>query len=118
LTLTSETFDIIAAWIADKRGKDTLALDLRGLSVVTDYFILTTGNSVVQIRAIADHLREKAPSLGLSLLRVEGRESARWILMDYGDIVFHVMLEEERSFYGLERLWGDAAVIRVSGGQQ
>jgi ribosome-associated protein len=116
LTLTNETFDMIAGWIADKRGRDTLALDLRNLSVVTDYFVLTTGGSAAQLRAIADHLEEKTPALGLRLLRVEGRASARWILMDYGDIVFHIMLEEERSFYSLERLWGDADVI--GGGRQ
>jgi ribosome-associated protein len=111
LTITNGTFDTITAWIADKRGRDTLVLDLRGLSVVTDYFVLTTGGSVVQIKALAEYLAEKMPSLGLRLLRVEGRESARWILMDYGDMVLHLMLAEERSFYGLERLWGDAGVI-------
>jgi ribosome-associated protein len=114
LTITNGTFDAIAAWIADKRGRDTLVLDLRNLSVVTDYFVLTTCGSVTQIKALAEYLAEKIPTLGLRLLRVEGRESARWILMDYGDVVLHLMLEEERSFYGLERLWGDAGVI--SGG--
>jgi ribosome-associated protein len=88
-----------------------MVLDLQGLSVVTDYFVLVTAGSVAQTKALTEYLGEKMPELGFRLLRVEGRESARWILMDYGDIVVHIMLEDERAFYGLERLWGDAAVI-------
>ena len=88
----------------DRKAAAVLVFNLTDLTTMADYFVLSTANSDRQARAIADAISEK---LG-SPLSVEGKESARWILLDYGDVVFHVFQEEARRFYALERLWGDA----------
>ena len=88
----------------DRRASAILVFNLTELTTMADYFVLSTASSVRQARAISDAIVEK---LG-SPLSIEGMESATWILMDYGDVVFHVFQEEARRFYALERLWGDA----------
>lgn len=79
--------------------------------MVTDYFLIVTGNSTTQIKAITDNLSEKLPELGVTILRVEGLQEAKWVLVDCGDLVIHVMTPDQREFYNLERLWGDAKVV-------
>lgn len=89
----------------DRRAFAVLVFNLAELTTMTDYFVLCTANSDRQARAIADEIAEKlGPALSL-----EGKQLANWILMDYGDVVFHIFQEEARRFYALERLWGDAA---------
>lgn len=88
----------------DRKAAAVLVFNLTELTTLADYFVLSTANSDRQARAIADAIAEK---LGPPL-SVEGLESATWILMDYGDVVFHVFQEEARRFYALERLWGHA----------
>jgi ribosome-associated protein len=88
----------------DRKAAAVLVFNLTDLSPMADYFVLTTAGSARQARAIADAVAEK---LG-SALSVEGAEAASWILMDYGDVIFHVFQEDARRFYALERLWGDA----------
>ena len=88
----------------DRNASAVLVFNLTDLSTMADYFVLSTARSDRQARAIADAIVERiGPALS-----VEGMETARWILMDYGDVVFHVFQEEARKFYALERLWGDA----------
>ncbi len=94
-----------------KKARDVLVIDLRGLSSVTDYFVICTGDSDVQVQAIARHLKEKLTESGLKLLRMEGYVHASWVLLDFGDIVVHVFHHEVRDFYSLERLWGDAPQV-------
>ena len=88
----------------DKKAAAVLVFNLTELTTMAEYFVLSTAGSDRQARAIADAILE---SLG-SALSVEGLETANWILLDYGDVVFHVFQEEARRFYALERLWGDA----------
>jgi ribosome-associated protein len=88
----------------DRKASAVLVFNLTELTTMADYFVLSTARSDRQARAIADAITEV---LG-SPLSVEGLTTARWILMDYGDVVFHVFQEEARKFYALERLWGDA----------
>jgi len=88
----------------DRKAAAILVFNLTELTTMADYFVLSTASSIRQARAIADAIAEK---LG-SPLSTEGMETANWILMDYGDVVFHVFQEEARRFYALERLWGDA----------
>lgn len=95
----------------EKKGKDIVLLNLKGISLVTDYFLILTGNSVTQAKAITDHFEEKLPDVGISVLRIEGLPEATWVLIDCGDLVVHVMTPETREFYNLERLWGDAEVM-------
>jgi ribosome-associated protein len=97
----------------DKRAEDIMVLNMKGISLIADYFIICHGNSDKQVQAIAREIREKAEELGYSLKRMEGFDEARWVLIDIGDVVVHVFHKEERSYYNLERLWGDAPIENV-----
>ena len=83
-------------------------LDLRGISSATDFFVLASGNSDVQVKAIADHVLEELKKQGTRAAHVEGQRGGRWVLLDYIDFVVHVFHPQARSFYQLENLWGDA----------
>jgi ribosome-associated protein len=94
-----------------------VVLDLRGLSDVTDFFIICSGTSDRQVHAIADSIDERLRTeLRLKPKHIEGLRSADWVLMDYVDFVVHIFLEERRQFYRLERLWGDARQLDVGQG--
>ena len=99
--------------VDEKKAHDVVLLDLRGISNVTDYFLIATGNTTTQVKAIADHLDEKLPQIGFAILRIEGLPEARWVLVDAGDLVIHIMTPEQRDFYNLERLWGDGKAVTV-----
>lgn len=101
----------------ESKAKDILIIDLRDLSSVTDYFVICTGDSDIQVQSIARHIKEKLSEAGLRLLRMEGYLHAQWVLLDFGDIVIHVFHHEARTFYSLERLWGDAPQVDFNQGQ-
>lgn len=102
----------LAALSADeKKAKDVKILDIRSISTVADYFVICSGGSTTQTRAIADYVEEKLSGQGLKLHHMEGYENGRWILLDFVDLVVHVFQGEERDFYNLERLWGDALEV-------
>lgn len=92
----------------ERKAEDVLALDLRGISSATDFFVLATGNSDVQVRAISEHIMEELAREGVRPLHLEGLDRARWVLMDFVDFVVHVLHPSARDFYQLELLWGDA----------
>jgi len=92
----------------DKKAEDVVALDLRGISSATDFFLLATGSSDIQVRAIADHILEGLAAEGKRPLHTEGLDRARWVLLDFVDFVVHVFHPSTREFYQLELLWGDA----------
>jgi ribosome-associated protein len=94
----------------DKKAENVLALDLRGISSATDFFLLATGNSDIQVRAIAQHVLEGLAAEGMRPLHTEGLDRARWVLLDFVDFVVHVFHPLSRDFYQLEQLWGDAPV--------
>ncbi|HWI52615.1 MAG TPA: ribosome silencing factor, partial [Symbiobacteriaceae bacterium] len=98
----------------EKKGKDVRILDIRSISSVADYFVICTGTSATHVRAIVDFVEEKLTEFGLRLHHMEGYQNGRWILLDFSDVVVHVMQAEERSFYNLERLWGDAPEVAFS----
>ncbi|HHX94944.1 MAG TPA: ribosome silencing factor [Clostridia bacterium] len=98
----------------ERKAKDVVVIDLRNLSPVTDYFVICSGDSDIQVQSIARHLKEKLKGAGLDLLRMEGFQDAQWVLMDFGDVVVHVFYQEARAFYSLERLWGDAPRVNYS----
>jgi len=99
----------------ERKAEEVLALDLRGISSATDFFILATGKSDVQVKAIAEHIMEELAKAGVRPLHVEGMNRARWVLMDFVDFVIHVLHPTARDFYQLETLWGDAPT-KVFGG--
>ena len=92
----------------DKKAEGVLALDLRGISSATDFFVMATGNSDIQVKAIARHVMENLANEGVRPLHVEGMDRARWVLLDFVDFVVHVFHPSAREFYQLELLWGDA----------
>jgi ribosome-associated protein len=98
----------------DKRAEDIVVLDMKGVSMIADYFLICHGNSDKQVQAIARELKDKAEENGYTVKRLEGFDQARWVLVDLGDIVAHVFHKEERGYYNLERLWGDASFVEVS----
>ncbi|ESU30590.1 Iojap family protein [Bacillus sp. 17376] len=97
----------------DKRAEDIMVLNMKGISLIADYFVICHGNSDKQVQAIAREIREKAEEQGYNFKRMEGFDEARWVLIDIGDVVVHVFHKEERSYYNLERLWGDAPIENV-----
>lgn len=116
MTVTLSALPEIIAKAADaKKARDILILDMQGVSLVTDYFLICSANSTTQVKAIADHVEEKLLEHGIKTLHKEGYREGRWILMDCGDCVAHVFVEEDRVFYNLERLWGDAQAIHYQG---
>lgn len=104
----------IAAEAADaKGGEDLVALDVSEPLPLVDAFLVVTGRNERNVAAIADEVEERLLIAGHKRLRREGRQESRWVLLDFGDLVVHVFHEQERVFYGLERLWKDCPVITV-----
>ena len=97
-----------------KKAKDIRLIKIEGISSLGDYFVVASASNTTQVKAIADEVEDEMTKLGLEPNRVEGRQSAQWILMDYYDVMVHVVLDEARSFYNLERLWSDAPQLDIS----
>ncbi|MEN9740253.1 MAG: hypothetical protein RLZ72_519 [Actinomycetota bacterium] len=106
-----ELAQTIAAAADGKQGEDIIALDVSEPLAIVDVFVLVTGRNERNVQAIADEIEDQAHLVGRKTLRREGRDLGRWILLDFGDVVAHVFHEEERMFYGLERLWRDCPVV-------
>lgn len=104
----------IIDWALDKKAEDLQVLDLAGVLDVTDYFVIATGYSEIQVQAISDAITDKSREQGIEFINVEGRDAGRWVLVDFVDVVVHVMLPEERDKYRLDRLWGDAGLTEYS----
>lgn len=100
----------------EKKARDVLILDLSKLTGAADRFVLCTGDSETQVKAICDHIVEKLTAEGNKPWHVEGAEGRRWMLIDFVDVVVHVFYSDTRSFYSLETLWGDAPVTRLDDG--
>lgn len=97
----------------DRRAKQITVLDLSGVSETLDYFVVATAESSLQLKALEEAVRERLKAAGAQLKGVEG-PSSRWVLMDYGPIVLHLMSPEARAFYDLEGLWDDAERLEVT----
>ncbi len=96
---------------SDKKAQEMVVLDLRDIANFTDYFLITSGTNPHQVQAIADEIVEQLKKQGTRAARVEGYNTAEWVLVDYGDFILHVFEDKARRFYDLERLWRDA--VRV-----
>ena len=98
--------------IADKKGQDIVLLEVGDLFVITEVFVIATGNSRPHVQSLVDRVEELLnKEAGRKPLRDEGRPEAEWVLLDYGDIMVHVFQRSSREYYDLERLWRDAPVI-------
>ncbi|HEX2969893.1 MAG TPA: ribosome silencing factor [Bacteroidales bacterium] len=103
--------EIVTKGIFEKNGQNVLKIDLRKLeSRITDYFIICHGSSTTQVSAICDSVDDSARKAGFKPLHIEGQDNSYWVLIDYGDVVVHIFLEEYRNFYNLETLWSDASI--------
>jgi ribosome-associated protein len=98
----------------EKKGQDVRAIDVRGISSVTDYMIIATGTSDTHVRAVAEGVREKLAAKGERAFSVEGLQEGTWALLDYVDFVVHVFHAEKRVYFGLEELWADAKPVPVA----
>ena len=93
--------------LSDKKGEDIKIIDITGISVLADYFIIANGNSDSQVNALVDNVEEELHKAGYPLRQREGQASGSWVLLDFGDIIVHVFDKENRLFYDLERIWKD-----------
>ena len=99
---------------SDKKGNDIVMLRTAELTTMADFFVIASGRSDRQVAALSGAIVEELRKEGIRPIGVEGRESSRWVLLDFGSVIVHVFAPEEREYYGLERLWGKAAkVVRV-----
>jgi ribosome-associated protein len=96
---------------ASKQARHVVVLDVRDLIVITDYFVIASGTSDRQVRTIAEEIERAVKAQGLRPLRREGQREGRWVLLDFVDFVAHVFQDEDREYYGLERLWADAPPV-------
>lgn len=104
---------MIAEIIKSKKGFDINILDLRKLSGITDCFVICSADADRQVKAIADEVDDKLLSLGIRCLHKEGYETMNWIILDYFDVIVHIFKADARSYYNLEKLWGDAPITKI-----
>lgn len=97
--------------LSDKKAEDIQVIDISGISVLADYFVIADGANQHQIEAMRDAVEEALYKAGAAVKQVEGNRSSSWLLMDYGEIIVHVFSKEDRLFYDLERIWGDGKFI-------
>jgi ribosome-associated protein len=96
---------------ASKQAREVVVLDVRDLIVITDYFLIASGSSDRQVRAVSEEIERAVKARGLRPVRREGEREGRWVLLDFVDFVAHVFQDQDREYYGLERLWADAPVV-------
>lgn len=98
--------------LEDKIGQDICVLDLKGISNLTQYFVIASGNADTHLRAMADEVEQRLFRAGLRLHHSEGYSSGTWILLDFGEFLVHLFNKEQRGFYSLERVWADAKDVK------
>lgn len=95
----------------EKKGEDIKIIQISGISIMADYFIIASAGSTPQVQALINNVEEKMHEQGYSVKRIEGTKNSSWVLMDYGDVVVHIFDREDRLFYDLERIWSDGKMI-------
>lgn len=101
--------------LSGRKAEDIKAIDIAGISIIADYFLIASGGSTTQVHSLAEELEFKLSQAGTEPLRVEGTQSSTWIILDYGSVVIHVFHRDTRQFYNLERLWADGRKIDLTG---
>lgn len=110
-TKVKEMTKVAVNELEDKLGEDITVLDITGISVMADYFIIATAKNVRHARSLADDVDQKMSKMGFELKKREGERESGWILMDYNDLIIHIFDREQRLFYDLERIWSDGKKI-------
>lgn len=95
----------------DKKGINITIIDISGVSIVADYFVIAGGSNINQVKALADNVTDEMAKNKIHAKHVEGYNNANWILMDFGDVIVHVFNEDDRLFYDLERIWRDGKIV-------
>ena len=114
MPLKSRDLAIQAAKAAlEKKALDVTVLDLSGLTVIADYFVICSGESTTQVKAVAEFIEQEFARKRVKPLGIEGAAHSHWILLDYGDVIIHVFEKETRAYYNLEKLWMDAKVVEI-----
>jgi ribosome-associated protein len=113
-----QAVDLAIEVILDRKGTDVLVLDISKCSDLADSMLICTARNPRQAQALAHHLSERLKAAGLKRLSMAGLENGSWVVLDYGDLFVHVMLDDVRRFYDLEALWGDAEVVRRVAGER
>ncbi|HNR66756.1 MAG TPA: ribosome silencing factor [bacterium] len=108
-----ELADRIVRYVLDRKGRDITIMDLRGITSITDYFIICTVESSAQAKAITEYVAEQLDRDQIRPWHIEGTQASQWVLIDFVDVVVHIFQPETRAFYNLEKLWGDAKFIDV-----
>lgn len=109
----NETLETVVRACEDRKAENCVVLNMQQLTPVADYFVICHGNNERQVQAIARSVKEGLEEKGYPVKQMEGFEQARWILIDTNNIICHIFHKDERSYYNLERLWGDAQEITV-----
>lgn len=109
-----EMVNLAVKLLDDKKAEDIVVLDVRELTSIGDYFVICSGKSNTQVKALSQELEHKFSQNGQEPKKVESDKNSQWTLLDYGDVICHVFYHETRGFYCLERLWGDAPKVDIS----
>jgi ribosome-associated protein len=112
---SSELVELAASAASDKKAQDIIIMDMRTTVPVTDYFLIAGANSTTQVRAIADAIEDKLEEAGQKVIHKEGYREGHWILLDYGNVVAHIFVNDDRRFYNIEQLWADAPSRNFTG---
>lgn len=111
---SQEMVEVITEALLNKKGNDITVMDVSELTTLTDYFVVVHGNSDVQVKALADSVEdEMREKLGEKAWKKEGTQARTWIILDYVNIVVHVLNKEKRDYYGIERMWNDAKITYI-----
>lgn len=112
---SKQLMNLAAQACDEKRANDIVVLDMSDVSLIADYFLICEGSNERQVQAIAREVKNQAEENGVPVKRMEGFDKARWILVDLNGVVCHIFHKDERHYYNLERLWGDASTVDIEG---
>ena len=110
---SKELAELIANLSLEKKAEDVVLLNLKDVTTISDYFVICSADSDVQVKAITDNITEKLKEQKIKIWHTEGYQSLKWVLLDLVDVVVHIFQPETREYYGLEKLWGDAEITKV-----
>ncbi|MBO5068427.1 MAG: ribosome silencing factor [Clostridia bacterium] len=109
---SNEFVEKICAVLSARKAQDIVSVDVREKSSVADYYVIASGRSMAQTRALIEHVEEEMDKIGVAPVRREGVREGRWAVLDYGDVIVHIFNDETRLFYHLESLWGDESNVK------
>lgn len=111
---SKEMLKVIIDALQDKKAEDIRVIDISNVSVIADYFVIASGSNTNQIQAMVDNVEEEMFKAGFDDSKVEGYNTASWILLDYNDVIVHVFSEDDRAFYNIERIWRDGKEVDIN----